>query len=152
MKKQLISLLILVWGAHVSAQVASGDKLEFTYDTAGNQTLRDVPAPAKASDEVFETVQNNLINLEKESIANAFIVAPNPTSGEVTLQWNPELSEQITSIELVSLVTSQRSAISFRRNNSVSVDLSEKAAGLYLVIFHLNNETVLTIQKKIIKL
>ncbi len=155
MKKSLTFLAVLMCYGYTQAQLTDGSKLKFTYDTSGNQMLRDVSTASRANESLTEEPEILLDEFtisEKESIENAFTVSPNPTAGRVTLQWKAEFSEQITSIELVSLITSERSPIAYSRGNSASIDITGKVTGLYLVVFHLNNTAVASVQKKLIKL
>jgi len=154
MKKQIIVSMMLLSGAYSYAQLTSGSKLKFTYDTSGNQSLRN-ESSARANETLAEVVETPLEELtisEKEIIENAFTVSPNPTTGIATLQWDPAFSEQIINIELVSLVTSQRFPVSDTKSNAVTIDLTGKVSGLYLVVFHLNNKALENVQKKLIKL
>ncbi|WP_103072395.1 hypothetical protein [Aquimarina sediminis] len=157
MKKTIILLVAFTCFSFAHAQVTTGTKLQFTYDVSGNQQLRDVATTsATTATEAIDSTQvlttNELTFDNKEVIANKFRVSPNPTTGEVILQWEPEFSDQITAIELVSLVTSKKTKIERAGNNSVQVNLFDQPSGLYLVIFYLNTPEVSSIQKKIIKL
>ncbi|UZO81357.1 T9SS type A sorting domain-containing protein [Aquimarina sp. ERC-38] len=123
----------------------------FKYDEAGNEINFQIPIPPSfgvASKDELESIEK----LTKENLLDdQFSVSPNPTSGEVTLQWNPDLHRDITAIRLVSLVNSESQAINFNTASSVSIDLSGKATGLYLVIFHLKGGSTPFVQKKVIK-
>lgn len=156
MKKQFIISLMLLSGTALQAQVNQGSVFSFTYDTSGNQNLRKIAEPERnLASEALETkapIANELLELPREALENAFSVSPNPTSGEVTLQWKPEMTAYIADIELVSLVTSERAALTKPKGNSMGASLFGKPSGLYLVIFHLNNEKVKAVQKKIIKM
>lgn len=125
--------------------------LEFTYDVAGNQILRDIATDSQntAADTIatIEVVEQ----LVEQSLNNQFTVSPNPTADAVTLSWFPEISENITHIELVSLITNQRQSIAHKKINSTTLNLSGKPPGLYVILFHLKNKNTPVVQKKLIK-
>ncbi len=149
MKKTLFYLIAFLLGFIGQAQTV----LEYTYDQAGNQTVRKQKTSTDTPIEVFQTETDSklLESLSEEKINNKFKVSPNPTSGFAELSWDPDISESITKIELVSLVSSERTNVSFSRKNTVGINLSRKATGLYVVLFHLDNEKVPVVQKKIVK-
>ncbi len=138
------------------AQVSTGSKIEFTYDVSGNQEQRGVPGGsnpkkplAKDSTQVDPHTE---LEVYTKAIENKFVVSPNPTNGEVVLQWEPDMATKILNIELVSLMSSATTDISRNQSNSVQIDLSREIPGLYLVIFYLKDEKVASVQKKIIKM
>lgn len=148
MKKTLFTLPILCLGYLGYSQTV----LDFSFDASGNQTLR------KGSSESFRTttvVSDSIVSPFSESlietIENKFTVSPNPTSGVATLSWEAEFTEQIMNIEIISLLTSEKTSISRIKGNSVNIDLSGKITGVYVATFYLNNDIVQTVQKKIIK-
>jgi len=128
--------------------------LNFNYDVSGNQTLRHEGTNNRESVVADSIIDSKipLIELSIEEIENQFSVSPNPTSGQVVLRWEPEFNEQIISIELVSLISSETTEIPQNKGNTITLDLSGKITGLYLVNFYLKNTTVPRVQKKIIKL
>lgn len=151
MKQTFFYLTILLLGCTVHSQTV----LEFSYDSSGNQILRN----DKTNSPVSRAIQsdslsnlNSLSGLSKETIENRFKVYPNPTSGEAILSWDELFTEQIISVELTNLVTNRKTPIKQIRGNSISVDLSGKITGLYIVTFYLKNTIVDNVQKKIIKL
>lgn len=150
MKKITFYTLLFITGSFASY---SQNILTFTYDNAGNQTNYRFSAnkASEASEENNKPLFEETIS-EKENLENQFSVSPNPTSSEVILSWQANVQEQITRIELVSMINSTSIAVGFGNKNSVGVNLSGKPTGLYIVIFHLNNPEVKSIQKKIIKL
>ncbi|WP_159092108.1 hypothetical protein [Aquimarina sp. Aq107] len=152
MKRKLFFMLILLLGFVSHSQTV----LDFTYDPSGNQMLRkEGTASRSVQTAVSDSISYNkdpLNELTAEVIENHFTVSPNPTTGAATLRWDPMFSEQIINIELISLITSEKTPIKRTRGNSLSIDLSGKVTGLYVVTFYLNNETVNKVQKKIIKL
>lgn len=135
----------------------SQNTLTFTHDNAGNQMLRDfkntdrTAATAQQQKEAT-TFEDELTNMSQEEIENFFEISPNPTSGRAVLSWKPEIAEQITNIELVSLVTSERKEIAISNKNTVQIDLTGKVTGLYIVIFHLKNTEIAEVQKKLLKM
>ncbi len=149
MKKTFFYLIAFLLSYTGQAQTV----LEYTYDQAGNQTVRKQKTSINTPIEVFQTETDSKIieSLPEEKINNKFKVSPNPTSGFAELSWDPDISESITKIELVSLVSSERTNVSFSRKNTVGINLSRKVTGLYVVLFHLNNEKVPVVQKKIVK-
>ena len=132
--------------------VQSQDNLNFSYDQAGNQIgYQFALSTNKSTEEEEETIEEKAVS-EKQQLENQFSVAPNPTNGEVVLQWKPEIAERITTIQVVSLLNSERQPVSKTTGNSVSLDLSTKPPGLYLVIFYLDHPEITSIQKKLIKM
>ncbi|WP_299243001.1 hypothetical protein [uncultured Aquimarina sp.] len=153
MKKTLFYLFILSIGFMGQSQTV----LSFTYDTSGNQSLRkeDVAisrANAVPASDSIPNPEDLMSAFTPETIENQFTVSPNPTVGSATLRWDPMFTEQITSIELTSLITGENTPIVQTRGNYISIDLSGKVTGLYVVTFYLKNEVTDKVQKKIIKL
>ena len=153
MKKQLVyAVLMISFSGMIHAQ-SIPVSLEFSYDAAGNQIKWQRETGDKEIDTVREvdTIPASIIDLE-ESIENRFHVTPNPTTGEVVLQWKAGVAEQITTIELVSLISSEKLKVTRGAGTTTSIDLTGKAPGVYLIIFYLNNPETPTVQKKIIKI
>lgn len=124
--------------------------LIFYYDEAGNETDYIIPVIKSNDDQSEELRAEEELSIE-ELLSNQFTVSPNPTRGEVILQWLPGLQEEILNIQLISIINSETINIELTDSHSVAVDLSNKPAGLYILIFYLKNKDVPTIQKKIIK-
>ncbi len=150
MKKTFLYVLMLFIGFKMYSQTV----LEYTYDEAGNQTFRKEKTSSSGDHSIIRPIDTDDKKPDKitpQEINNKFIISPNPTSGLVELKWNSNLSESITKIELISIQSSERIDIPLTKNNLIGIDLSNKPAGLYIIFFHLNNETVSSVQKKIIK-
>ncbi|WP_378181974.1 hypothetical protein [Aquimarina sp. SS2-1] len=152
MKQSLFYVFILLSGFVGYSQTV----LDFSYDPSGNQMLRKESTASRSintfTSDSIPSIEEPLKEITAETIENQFSVSPNPTAGAATLRWDPMFSEQITDIELISLMTSEKTPIKRTRGNSLSIDLSGKVTGLYVVTFYLNNETVKKVHKKIIKL
>ena len=149
MKSHFKWALCLLLPVAVKAQTV----LNYAYDPAGNQNQRYEGRSTKAEEETAAeaaTAEEPVENLE-EIISNKFRVSPNPTSGIANLQWEADMAEEILSIELTSLITSETTPVKFANSNQVSINLAGKVTGLYLVTFHLNNPDVPKVQKKIVK-
>ncbi len=144
--KNKTTTLFLVMSLLGSASICAQTVIEFSYDPAGNQTLRD-----KKEDPLGGGDGPPIIDSPSD-IAERIFAFPNPTASKVTLSWDAGITKQITKIELISMMTSQTQPVSWRFTNSVSIELYSKPSGLYLVVFHLNNQQIQKVQKKIIRM
>ncbi len=161
MKKNKFSwyhLLIVFLSLSGYAQKEENIRVGFVYDQAGNQVVRFIKRPKPGGKKTLESQAKEveaapLFSFDDPvSIENQFEVSPNPTSGNATLSWQPEIATYIDRIELVSMVSSERKDIAFTEAHQVHINISGKTTGLYLVIFHLANAQVPTVQKKLVKL
>ncbi|MDO5654583.1 MAG: lamin tail domain-containing protein [Flavobacteriaceae bacterium] len=115
----------------------------FSYDAAGNQTGKvlciNIEDPETTSENENEEDQTNW--------ASYFYLAPNPTSGLITLGWQPEVNNLMSEIYIISLNGAYQIPIGFQANSgSVMIDLSTYPPGQYVAKFILNNGVVVNKQ------
>ncbi len=137
---------------------AMANKLVFIYDSAGNQKIRRAPnnssgTPSLRAELPDQIVTNTTddeeivdeINLFEETI----VIFPNPTSGDLNMQWNSDYNFLIQEI-IVSDMSGRRVPINHSNGSQeVQVDLTRYPTGVYLVNFLLKDGR--SVQKKIIK-
>jgi len=139
MKQQLSYLILMIFLSFSLKSQTAPVTLKFSYDTAGNQIFRD---------DALGTSEEKL----EATIEDKFSVSPNPSMGHISLAWELDVSEKITSIKVFNMMASKIVEVKPIKDNSVTIDLTGTTAGLYLLIVYLNNEEVSSIQKKIIKI
>lgn len=137
-KKILLVFLLLI-----SIEELKSQTLIFEYETGGNQIIRQYCATCSpTSKSVDKTIA------EKEEFPPSIYqvkIYPNPTKDKANLVWSPELGDMIQKVEYVAYNFTQYREIPFnKRENRVTLDLSNQPIGMYIVIFHLNTGEKLT--------
>ena len=138
---------------------ALANKLVFIYDTAGNQEIRRAPnntsgVPSSIEEEATEDIvaQTNEEETPEDKSAlfeESIVIYPNPTSGNLNMQWNADYNHLIKKI-IVSDLGSRQIPITYENGSREAwVDLTRNPTGIYLVNFLLTDGR--SIQKKIIK-
>lgn len=131
-------------------------KLIITYDTSGNQVTREycdgcnsrTTSQAKQIDSL--TVASKDPDQEIEELLDEITVLPNPTLGNVTLNWEADFAARIDQIKIVGYHTPFQKQIPYQdKQQAVSIDLSREPSSIYVVQFWMTDGTLIT--KKIIK-
>lgn len=127
--------------------------LVFTYDASGNQIRKEwvVVETQTQQSSAKQLVSKTVIPEQLAKLSEQIVVYPNPTEGLLMFEWkNDLLTEQIYGITI-----SQLSGVTWEipineiTNNSLQVDLSNYANGIFIVNFELIDSK--RISKKIIK-
>lgn len=140
MKKTLIILLLVIVYQKGNSQ---NSQLTFLYDSAGNQVSRifvDNTNPQAKGGKTKTIADEDFIK-----------IFPNPTKGILKIDWTENLGFEIVKISIADNQGNQWN-VNFKQKDEtfVTIDLSNKATGLYIVRFELsNNETII---RKIIKI
>lgn len=152
MYKILIAVVVLF-----STAMSAQSKLVFSYDAVGNQIERKYCPTGNCASGAKQlapdvTTESAVLNEDDQltDFANRLRIYPNPTQGNLRIEWDYADTEFIKSIQ----VSDGAGGIFFIVNrkateNFALVDLTNHASGLYLVEFILNDAR--RVIKKIIK-
>lgn len=136
--------LFLVFLLLTSLVGLKSQKLIFEYETGGNQIIRQYCASCAPANK-FVTKASVIDNGEFPPSTYQVKIYPNPTKDKANLVWSPELGDMIQKVEYVAYNFTQYREIPFnKRENRVTLDLSDQPIGMYVVIFHLNTGEKLT--------
>ena len=154
MKYLYMCVLSLVGLVHGHAQ----SQLIFSYDASGNQVSRRLCIDGDCSDAtnvVADVQETELFSMNsqltfEERFSNAVTIYPNPTQGQVLLEWLPEYTNSIQKI----FITDSSGFNSFFADidtdtHSARFDLTHYLEGVYIIKFYLDNAQLVT--KKLIK-
>lgn len=131
-------------------------RLVFVFDEAGNQTWRNPDAVENEStvaslktEILLETPPELSPEDITEAFVNSIVIYPNPTSGNLTMEWDAQFNDLITEVKVVDM-SSRSIGVNHQENsNEARVDLTRYPTGVYFVNFYLRNDKIA--QKKIIK-
>lgn len=113
----------------------------FNFDESGNQGKVNSCIESASAQSTSTTASD-------ADWSNYFYLAPNPTSGLITLGWTQEVNNLITEIYIISLNGAYQIPINFQSSDgSVTIDLSSYPPGQYVAKFILNNGV--TVNKQI---
>jgi hypothetical protein len=139
-KKVFLVFLLLASIGGLKAQT-----LIFEYETGGNQIIRQYCVSCSPDS---KSVNKTITNTDKEEFPYSVYqvkIYPNPTKDKANLVWSPELGDMIQKVEYVAYNFTQYREIPFnKKENKVTLDLSDQPIGMYVVIFHLNTGEKLT--------
>lgn len=148
MKTLLLTFLTFI-AISISAQQQMGalgveTKLQFTYDNSGNQIERKfqslVISPKQSEeDPTFSQLYEEMIK-----------VYPNPTKGKFYIEWEKEISSQISMVEVLSTSAIIQANRIESNQNMLNIDLTSKQSGIYFVRFTFTDGNI--VSKKVIKL
>ncbi len=148
--KKYYALLILFCCSLVMAQ--NPNKIVFTYDDAGNQTLRELCINCTNLNAKYISNPKDLKkeDLLKSEVSNLISYYPNPVKEELYLSWELANNNAVTSIQIYDL--NGRLLRTFQglvNVNLQTISFVEYSAGNYLVLLLYSNGEQKTI--KIIK-
>lgn len=139
-KKVFFVFLLLVSIGGLKAQT-----LIFEYETGGNQIIRQYCVSCSPTSKAVNKTITNTDKQEFPSSVYQVKIYPNPTKDKANLVWSPELGDMIQKVEYVAYNFTQYREIPFnKKENKVTLDLSDQPIGMYVVIFHLNTGEKLT--------
>lgn len=148
------NILLLLITFFMSSLTFSQTKLVFTYDAAGNQIERKFETTS--AKQIKEIVEEEVIAEELqeediiEQIANAITIYPNPTKGNLRLEWEANYSDSIKEITVTDSGALQTFQVPLEKGqNYVDVNLTNYASGMYIIHFVLDDTQIVV--KKIIK-
>ena len=146
--KQLLFLFTL-FTISVNAQ-----RIQFNYDTAGNQTRRFIclNCSARVADsipkEITELKEEDLLKFSPEDVISYY---PNPVREELYLKWELVNENKVSSIEVFS-INGQRVNVysNLEKKNKKNIPFQEYPQGTYLVLLSYTNgdQKSITILKK----
>lgn len=146
-----ISSFVLLISSHLYAQREQQDMpkyLKFSYDESGNQieriyTSTIIVAPKQSEEELIE-----------ESLASQFEemlkIYPNPTRGVLNIEWEKEITQYISQIEILSSDAILSRNLISNQGNKLSIDLTSKQPGIYFVRYTFTDGSI--VSQKAIKL
>lgn len=133
-------LMFFLTSTHSYAQA----KLNFEYDSAGNQIKRffELKIVSARSSSLFDEIE--IVKEEEESIFETY---PNPTPGPLTIRW---YKNNITDIKLFNLIGKELRNYKINKSEtSIEINISNVPIGIYVIHFMTNQGEV--ISRKIIK-
>ena len=146
--KQLLFLFTL-FTISVNAQ-----RIQFNYDTAGNQTRRFIclSCPARVADsipkEIAELKEEDLLKFSPNDVISYY---PNPVREELYLKWELVNENKVSSIEVFT-INGQRVNVysNLEKENKKNIPFQEYPQGTYLVLLSYTNgdQKSITILKK----
>jgi hypothetical protein len=150
--KKIITLILFGMTIFSNAQ----QKITFNYDSAGNQTLRELclsgcnpsAKPAKEVKEIGALTDDDLLKFSKEDVISYY---PNPVKEELYIKWELRDNNYVNSIQIFN-VSGQllRSYQPTARNESQNIPFQDYPTGVYAVMLYYSNGDQKSI--KIIKL
>ena len=140
MIKLLVYLLLLFTCLSTNAQV---QKLQFEYDTAGNQISRKLcincinPQAKEAPKAIEEITENDLVKFSPSDIISYY---PNPVLETLFVKWDLINDNQVNKIELFSATGQFLSVINTdNKINTVEIPFQSYSIGNYIVLLHFAN-------------
>ncbi|WP_233430755.1 T9SS type A sorting domain-containing protein [Flavobacterium tructae] len=131
--KYYITLLML--GISFLSQAQT--KIQFNYDAAGNQILRELclsgcSQSAKQVKEIDALVEEDLLKFSPEDVISYY---PNPVKEELYLQWQLTNNNYVTSVVIYSISGQVLQNYSTNeRTNSLNIPFQNYPGGVYLVL------------------
>ena len=131
MKIVLTGFLFLCFFSQVS-----GQKLNFTYDAAGNQTTRiwicvNCPPSAALSDSLRS---DKFPDISTFSLSKDFKIRLDRTAQQLTFQWDRQSRYRVDSIEMMKVDASQRfTSIKSETSSFPKIDINALEVGTYLL-------------------
>lgn len=151
MKQILLMSVGMLFYIHSNAQT----KLIITYDPSGNQMQREYCNGCASRTQVAETQKEKVpaeetLDSEIQNNTDEITIFPNPTDGQVLLQWKEDFGARISHIKIVGYHSPFEKKLSYTNSvQSLTVDLSREPSSMYIVQFYLLDGSLIT--KKIIK-
>ncbi len=129
--KNILFLILVIFGC----LFFRAQELQFSYDTAGNQTLR-----------FFTYNGNSHSELSLFELSEMIIIYPNPTHGVVNIEWGGgDMEGMVYSIRLQSYNANYVQEIEMLSDeHSAIFDITGQATGLYFTQFVLIDGRVIT--------
>lgn len=135
--KRITTIILLSVGLFSNAQ----QKLNFNYDSAGNQILRELclsgcsqsAKPSKEEvKEIEALVEDDLLKFSPEDVISYY---PNPVKEELYIKWELKDDNYVNSIQIFS-ITGQllRSYHPTVHNDSQNIPFQDYATGVYAVM------------------
>lgn len=121
-------------------------KLQFAYDDSGNQIERKFSTfKTERPDQSEEPETEFAIQFEDK-----IMVYPNPTQGLFYIEWEKEIAQYISSVEILSSDAVIQANKINSSVNKLNIDLTLKQNGIYFVRFTFTDGSIAS--KKVIKL
>lgn len=127
MKKNFTILVLFV------ISLSFGQRIKFTYDAAGNQTIRAIcgNCVAKNTNYKDERTVTDTDLLEEDKV----LYYPNPVLEELYVKWKNTETTQVTSIELYSMSGQQLQLIrDVKEDELTKIKFTEYPTGYYIVV------------------
>jgi hypothetical protein len=133
MKTLFICIALLL-----SAMFARSQSVSYAYDAAGNRTARTFSLIKSPEAPQSPSEITSLTDLIAEK---SIVIYPNPTKGNLTVEikdFTDKLEAEFQLTDLSGRVIANRKATAA----SQTFDLSNRAAGIYLLLIRINGESV----------
>lgn len=149
-------ILVLFLGLSLLVEAQNPDKITFDYDTAGNQTIRELclnctkagyktKAPKEAPKEVSALQEEDLQKFSPEDVISYY---PNPVKEELYLKWELVVGKTVSSIYLYGLNGQVlKTYNNLEKTNALNIPFFNYPTGAYLVVLVYNDG-----EQKIIKI
>lgn len=140
MKKIIFLILLLACGLEMSSQT----RIIFTYDSAGNQTVRklclncnEYKHSEEQPKEVKEIEEEDLLTFFDEDVISYY---PNPVKEELYLRWELINENKVSKIDIYNLNGKIiKSYIDLDKDNSKNISFQEYPPSTYLVVLYYTN-------------
>jgi hypothetical protein len=135
--KQSYFFLLLLSCIYANAQ----DKITFDYDTAGNQTKRELCINCTTTAKVITDPKLlTKADLITSDVSDQISYYPNPVQQELYLSWQLANNNAVTTIQVFDLNGRLFQSFSGLESANVqTVSFANYASGLYLVLFQYSN-------------
>lgn len=147
-------LLLLFLGLSLFAEAQNPDKITFDYDTAGNQTIRELCLSCTKAG--YKTANPKEITALKEEDLQKFFPEdvisyyPNPVKEELYLKWDLVIDKSVATIYLYDLNGRVLQTYNnLEKTNNLNIPFFNYPTGTYLVVLVYNDGEQKTI--KIVK-
>jgi hypothetical protein len=150
MMKQYLLVVMILFSIVIQAQ----QKITFTYDSAGNQTKRELcltctakKANATPPKEIAAVTENDLEKFFPEDVLSYY---PNPVREELYLKWELSNDNYVKALQVYNFNGQVIKSYSpSERDNTQTIPFQDYPAGVYLIVLEYSNGDQKTI--KIIK-
>lgn len=120
----------------------SQDKLTFTYDTAGNQILRDkvcIDCPPPSAPQQPQTALDAGL-MENNAGKKPFVVYPNPTTHLLFVEWLNANGSAVEELNLFTLDGKHLFRLKPKKGiGQANIDFSKYPTGVYLLVANFNS-------------
>jgi hypothetical protein len=148
--KHYVLVVMILFSIVIQAQ----QKITFTYDSAGNQTKRELclkctakKANATPPKEIAAVTEKDLEKFFPEDVLSYY---PNPVREELYLKWELSNENYVKALQVYNFNGQVLKSYSLsERDNTQTIPFQDYPAGVYLIVLEYNNGDQKTI--KIIK-
>ena len=142
--KNSVKILMIILYLILSMNISFSQGFSYTYDNAGNRTIRDI-VELKKTNPVDTNQTNGLVqdSVQKSIVkfGNATVsVFPNPTPGIAQVEVGGELPESVSTFQVFDLTGKSILSATFNESTT-NIDLSAYPNGKYILKIICNNKS-----------